>query len=276
MSDDDPQRRPYAELSLVLQDASRFKDMLFAGTNILNEVTLEADEEGIHLHALEGGAVAMVNMFIPATLFDEYELKGEGVVTYTRSELGKYLNQIGKGEILLFDTKPDRERIILRIQQAGKLSYRKFEQQQLEPILPVVPSPKIKLTADTTIKLAPLYDAIVDARMVSEYIRINSLKESFEVYGEGDIGSAYNTWEKTADDVSEHRVDEEARAAYNAVMISDITGPCRSVAEKVKVSISTDMPIKFDYDINFNGTQNLSKVKQKPQLDFYMAPMIAG
>ena len=58
---------------LTLSDNSIFKNAFESISKIVDEITLTADSEGVHLRALDRSHITFITLELDKTLFDEYE-----------------------------------------------------------------------------------------------------------------------------------------------------------------------------------------------------------
>jgi proliferating cell nuclear antigen len=243
-----------------MADAKFLKDMMGAISILVDEATFDLTPEGIKLRAMDPSRVAMVDFEWPKTVFDEYACSENAKMCINISELLKLLRRTGKDESveLSLDEKTGKLKIAIR----GKYS-RTFNMPTLEAIDEEVPTPKVSFNIKAKTTTEGLREAIEDASLVSDHVRIEASKEKLVMNASGDIMGA-NIEFKAGDDVLlEIAATEDAKATFSLSYLSEIVKASAPTSEIVLIEFSTDMPIKLDFQQEKEGT-----------LRFYLAPRI--
>jgi len=263
-----------AAFTVTLQDASAFKELIGAATATLKEVGFNVDDSGLTIYQMDDEHVSLVDAYIPSNIFDEWSLETAGTIRLNVQELKRMLDKVMKREVIVLEANPGKERLYMRLREPGKRSSRKFDLKLLEPYIEEVPSPTLIHKVVTTIKVAPLLEAVKDVLLVTDFLRIRATPDLFEVYGEGDKGYAYNTWSSDAEDLTRHSAEEETDSTYNVDKFMDLVNPCRGAAEKVTLRLSHNMPLHLEYEVKQGAATKLTMLRERPRLNFYLAPMV--
>jgi len=104
--------------------------------------------------------------------------------------------------------------------------------------------------------------AIRDANLVSEHVKVEMEEGLLKINAEGDMGSSFSEWLADSDDVLELKVDEDSNATFTLSYLQDIANAAGANSEVVTIELSTDMPIKMDFEIPTG------------RLVYYLAPCI--
>ena len=132
----------------------------------------------------------------------------------------------------------------------------------LEPLDDEVPQPKIFFKASARILTQSLRRAIRDSTLVSEHVKMEVASEVFKVSATGDMGSAQSEWEKDSDELLELEMKEDASATFTLSYLQDIINAVAASSEVATLELSTDMPIKMDFEL------------PQGRLVYYLAPCI--
>ena len=132
----------------------------------------------------------------------------------------------------------------------------------MEPLDEEVPQPKIFFKSKARLLTTSLRNAIRDANLVSEHVKVTVEGEMLKVSALGDMGSAVSEWEKGSDDLLELKAEEDSSATFTLSYLNEITNAAGSSGEVVTIELSTDMPIKMDFEL------------PKGKLVYYLAPCI--
>ena len=76
------------------------------------------------------------------------------------------------------------------------------------------------------------------------------------------MGSAVSEWEKGSDDLIELKAEEDSSATFTLSYLNEIANAASGVSEVATIELSTDMPIKMDFELS------------KGKLVYYLAPCI--
>jgi DNA polymerase III sliding clamp (beta) subunit (PCNA family) len=101
-----------------------------------------------------------------------------------------------------------------------------------------------------------------DASLVSEHVKLEISGDVFKISATGDMGSALSEWEKASDELLELKAEEDSNANFTLSYLNDIVNAVQASSEVATLELSTDMPIKMDFEL------------PQGRLIYYLAPMI--
>ena len=245
---------------LKVADAKLLRDMATAISILVDEATFKIDPEGLKLRAMDPSRVAMIDFEWPKTIFEEYTCAEPTRMCINISELLKLLKRAGKDEAveLTLDEKTGR----LEIQVTGKYS-RKFTMPTLEASEEEVPTPKITFNVKAKTTTQGLSQAIEDAQLVSDHVRVEADTEKLVLNAAGDLMGATITLQKGNDALLELEAKENAKATFSLSYLSEIIKAASATSEIATLEFSTDMPIRIDFQQTKEG-----------KLTFFLAPRI--
>jgi len=237
-----------------------FRNMIKALSVIVEEGAFAFGEDQMRLLAMDPSHVAMVDFELPKESFDKYLCDAEKRVSMNVREFLKFLDRIEKDEYVKISLDEEKMRLGIQCSRGGHV--RQFLMPLLEPSDEDVPSPKIFFKAKARMLARSLRHVVRDASLVSEHVKFEIGKDNIQVRAEGDLGSAMSTWEKGAEDILDLRAEESAGATFTLSYLEDIIGAASVSSEIVSLELSTDMPVKLDFEL----TQG--------RLVYYLAPCI--
>jgi DNA polymerase III sliding clamp (beta) subunit (PCNA family) len=97
---------------------------------------------------------------------------------------------------------------------------------------------------------------------VSEHVKVEVTGDVFKVSATGDMGSALSEWERDSDELLELKVEEDVSATFTLSYLQDIVNAVTASSEVATLELSTDMPIKMDFEL------------PQGRLIYYLAPCI--
>jgi len=243
-----------------MADARNLKDTITAISILVDEATFNITPEAITLRAMDPSRVAMIDFQWPKTAFDEYTCTEPTKLCINISELLKLLRRAGKDETveLTLDEQTARLKITIR----GNYT-RTFNMPTLEAMEEEVPTPKVtfKIRAKTTTQ--GLHQAIEDASLVSDHVRIEADKEKLTLNATGDLMGATIELKKGSGALLDIQAEEPAKATFSLSYLSEIVKAASATSDLATIEFATDMPIRIDFQQPKEG-----------KLTYYLAPRI--
>jgi len=202
----------------------------------------------------------MVDFEWPKTVFDEYSCDENMKMCINISEMLKLLRRTGKDESveLSLDDKTGKLKIAIK----GSYS-RTFNMPTLEAMDEEVPTPKVTFNVSAKTTTQGLREAIEDASLVSDHVRIEANDDKMTMNASGDIMGANIEFTKGDDVLLEMTAKEASKATFSLSYLSEIVKASVPTSEIVMIEFSTDMPIKLDFQQEKDG-----------KLKFFLAPRI--
>jgi len=237
-----------------------FRNLVKALSVIVEEGTFAMNEAEVKLLAMDPSHVAMVDFGLPADFFDRYRCEGEPKLSLNIKELLRFLDRVERDEDVTIRLDEEKARLVISCKRGGR--GRRFEMPVLEPLDEEVPQPKIFFKAKARLLTDSLRNAIRDAGLVSEHVKIAVEGEALRISATGDMGSAVSEWVKGSDDLIELKVEEDSSATFTLSYLNEIANAAGSSGEVATIELSTDMPVKMDFEL------------PKGKLVYYLAPCI--
>jgi proliferating cell nuclear antigen len=245
---------------LKVTDAKLLRDMVTSISILVDEATFKLDPEGIKLRAMDPSRVAMVDFEWPKTVFEEYTCTEPTKMCINITELLKLLKRAGKDEVLelAIDEKTGR----LQVQISGKYA-RNFTMPTLEAAEEEVPTPKITFNVRVKATTEGLKQAIEDAQLVSDHVKIEADQEKVVLNASGDLMGATITLQKGSDAVLDLEAKEPSKATFSLSYLSEIIKAASATSDIATLEFSSDMPVRLDFQQAREG-----------RLSFFLAPRI--
>jgi len=243
-----------------ISDAKLLRDMITAISTLVDEATFNVTPEGIKLRAMDPSRVAMVDFEWPKSVFEEYTADTPTKMCINITELLKLLRRTSKDESveLTLDEKTGR----LNVGIKGKYD-RTFNMPTLEATEEEVPTPKITFNVRAKATTEGLNEAIQDALLVSDHVRIEMDSEKMTMRATGDLMGATVELKKGSDAILDLEAKEPSKATFSLSYLSEIIKTAAATSDVATLEFSTDMPIRIDFQQPKEG-----------KLTFYLAPRI--
>jgi proliferating cell nuclear antigen len=234
--------------------------MITAISTLIDEATFNLSTDGISLRSMDPSHVAMVSFRWPKDVFDEYSCSDSEKLCLNISELLKLLRRAGANESADLSIDVETNRLNLKIE--GRY-IRTFNLPTFEPMEEEVPVPKVTFNTKVEMTTDGLRQALEDASLVSDHVRIIVGNDTMTMQAAGDLMGADIEMKKGDEAILSLESSEISNATYSLSYLSEIVKAASALSEIVAVEFSTDMPIRLDF-----------KQQQKGELVFYLAPRI--
>jgi proliferating cell nuclear antigen len=245
---------------LKVSDAKLLRDMATAISILVDEATFKIDTEGLKLRAMDPSRVAMIDFEWPKSLFQEFVSTEPTKICLNISELLKLLKRAGKEEAVELSLDDKTGKLLVTI--TGKYN-RNFTMPTLEASEEEVPTPKISFNVKAKTTTQGLSQAIEDAQLVSDHVKIEAEPEKMTLSASGDLMGATITLQKGNDALLDLEVKENAKATFSLSYLSEIIKAASATSEIATLEFSSDMPVRIDF-------QQIKEGK----LTFFLAPRI--
>jgi len=231
---------------------------------IIDEATFTLSERGVNLKALDPGRIAMIVFNYPKEAFEEFSVDRDGLVAFSVSEALKALKRTGKDDTAELVMVNDSARLFIKIH--SKYAERLFDLATFEPSEEELSEPKLSHEAKAKLTVQALNNAIQDAALVSDYVRVVVQPEILELKATGDVTTANIKFVKGLSpdllDLEKQDMTKPTSAYFSLDWLKEIVKGMRQLADVAVLNYSTDMPIQIDAQTS------------KGTMTFYMAPRI--
>ncbi|MCK5046368.1 MAG: proliferating cell nuclear antigen (pcna), partial [Candidatus Heimdallarchaeota archaeon] len=244
-------------LKMILADAKIWKNIIESLT-LLDEANFIASERGIELRAMDPSRVAMVDFFLPASAFEEYECSEVTRLGINLDEMTQIMRRAGTSDTLQMELEGTAKLVMtFEGQNVRSFGISLLDLGESEYPAPTIDSKvKIKLTADA------LQQAVKDAEIIGDHIRIVAEDHGITLSASSETKDVKVIIEKDSDVIAEFNVREESSAMYSLSYLSEMTKAIKA-SELVMIAFSASMPIQLEFPIVAGG-----------KLTYYLAPRI--
>lgn len=242
----------------TVDNSADFTAKIVAANVLVEEATFKLDTEGLTLKMMDPSRVCMINLEIPKETFVEYSCINPVKLALNLTNLLSLLKRAGKNDKITFEQADDGK---LSLQIDGDFP-RRFTLPTLEPDETDVPTPLISFTAKASFAAGTLSQTIEDAQIVSDHFQIRADNEKIVFDASGDLMNAKITMLKDNPALLCLTVQAPCKSTYSLSYLSEIVKACASFADTVNMELSTDLPVKLDFIMQFG------------KAEFFLAPRI--
>jgi len=232
--------------------AKELANLLKAVAVLADEPTIIITEDGLRIRSMDSSKIAMVDLFIGRSVFDEYEVDGgESTICVSLPDVLKLLRKVKKGETaeLALDEATGRVKLTLR----GKYT-RSFTIPRLEFVETVPPELKLALTAKAFLDARELRKAIEEVGLVGDFVKFTIDNEGLTLSAEGYDRSAKIEFSRACDAMIDLEIKEPATATYDASYLAKIHKAGTALADVVEVELATNKPLRLAFRLPYEAT----------------------
>lgn len=233
----------------TLDNSKTWKQIVDALATLLTEAHFLIQKDGISLIQYDSSRAAMVDLFLPAGIFQEFSCKGQHDLSLGLDELAKVSKRIAGDDRLVFDLDETQNRF--EIKMIGQAE-RTFKLQRLTP-----PEERTqKLTPTFEIEAEMFSDAfkqaVKDIGVVSNHMKIVASKDTLGFAGVGDTGEAEVSL-KLGDDslLYNLKAKQEATAMYALSYLTEIAKAISS--DSLTLKMTNNKPVLLEFSIAEGG-----------------------
>lgn len=247
-------------MKIKTTNADKLRKIFETIGNIVDEVVIKVEEEGIKIRAIDPGHIALVDFEMSKNAFDEYELTSPAKIGI---DLKPLVNVLKRAEDnVVFELKESGATLV--VSSFGNVKKR-FEIPLIDITEEALKIPELNFEAEVEMQSGVLKSAISDAAVFGEQVTIS--------VNENEI--AFIT--KSDENVSETKIDKdncfsfnlkaanekkEARSTFTLEYLEDII-KIADIIDRVKIFVGTDIPLKLEF------------VNENIKIIFFLAPRIA-
>ncbi|MEM0448780.1 MAG: proliferating cell nuclear antigen (pcna) [Methanomassiliicoccales archaeon] len=217
-------------------------------STLVDEAKFKVDAKGVALKAVDPAHVAMVDLKIEKSAFDEYAAND--------TELGIDLDKIKEvlrlsrsGDVITLEQDEDKNRLVINV---GNVTRRMNLVDTTGMSDPKVPN--LSLPAKVAVAAEELQKGIKAAESISDHIALMAKSDGFEMVSEGDTDSV--SLKLSKDQLVSLECKESVRSLFPLDYFSNMVRaiPAGTI---VTMSLGNDYPVKLEFAIaDGKGTVN--------------------
>jgi proliferating cell nuclear antigen len=235
-----------------LNNPKMFSDVISILSDIVTEVKIKANKEGLSIIAVDPANVAMTILKIPASAFSQLEVEEE-TIGIELEGFKAVLRRCSSGSSLIMKTEDN----FINIEVFDKVK-REFTLSLIDLERKDKPIPALDFSARVEIGANELIEAIEDCSIVADSCTFESSPNNFAIYAKGSLNSAKLAY--TSDEVyieSPNTTKSKYSLEYLQKMIK-----ASKLVDKIALNFSNNYPLKIDFNNSLMG------------LSFILAPRV--
>lgn len=222
---------------LKLENPKIFSDVISIISELVLEVRMKVNKEGLNVVAIDPANVAMVVFKLPAKAFSELSVEKEEVLGVSLESLKAVLRRVKFGSVLTIT----REENLLKLIIQDKVN-REFDLSLIDVEVEEKPVPNLDFSSKIEMNSLDFSEAIEDCSIVADACSFVSNPESFIIKAKGSLNSFQARFSDEANIQS-----EDASSKYSLEYLQKMIKSSR-LADKVAINFSTNYPLKLDFN----------------------------
>ena len=222
---------------LRLENPKPFSDMISIISELVSEVKIRINKEGMNIVAIDPANVAMIAFKLPASAFSKLEVEDE-TMGVSLDSLKAILKRCSFSSALTMKTEDN----FLKIEISDKIK-REFTLSLIDLDRKDKPIPSLEFATRIEINSIDLMEAIEDCSIVADSCSFESVTERFMIYAKGSLNSANLSY--SSDEVyieSPNKSKSKYSLEYLMKMIR-----AAKLTDKTILNFSNDYPLKMDF-----------------------------
>ncbi|MCS7097450.1 MAG: proliferating cell nuclear antigen (pcna) [Candidatus Methanomethyliaceae archaeon] len=241
----------------ILSDGKIWRDIIESISILVDEGVFIAGPNGIRLRAMDPSRVAMVDLELPASAFESYDCKDEIPIGVNFDDMKSIMKRVKTDEKLSLEKSESEAR--LKIKFLGKFT-RTFSLPLLDIGKEELSVPKITFSTNIKLLVSALEDAIKDAEVVSDFIKIIVERDLLKIIASGDRGEVEIEITKDSGELLSIEFSEPSHALYSLAYLKKMM-VATDLSDVCTLMFSTDMPLRLDFNMATGG-----------KITYYLAP----
>ncbi len=235
-------------IKVSFSKAKVFEDIVRMASGLLEEATFTIDEDGMTMRSMDPSRVALLDLDIPKSAFEDFEVEGSSKLGVNMERFAKILRRGSSGDTLtLKQDAEDSLDIVFRgkATRSFKLPLRDISENEQE-------LPNINSTSSASIFAEVLMESVKDASLVGDNLTLEMVPGNLKAkaHGNGQETSTVVTEDDEA--LIELDVEEESKSTYGLSYLESMIKPMGK-SDIIDIDLGSDMPLKIKYPIEDEG-----------------------
>ncbi len=224
-------------MKIKLDHPKLFSEIVSIISELVLEVRLRVNKEGLSILAIDPANVAMVVFKLPSNAFSEFEIESEEVLGVSLDNLKAVLRRIKPGSVLVI-TKEENE---LKLQIRDKIT-KEFNLALIDIEGEEKKIPNLEFASRIEMNGNDFSEAIEDSSVVADSCSFITESDKFIIKAKGSLNSYKSEFLSESIDITA----QNAHSKYSLEYLQKIIKATK-ITEKVIINFSDDYPLKLDF-----------------------------
>lgn len=220
------------------------------------ELTLHIDVEGITIRLMDPSHVALIDVSLPNTMFEKYEVQTELDVGVRAEDLSKMIKMFDKNSSITFTYKNE---LLILSNRSEKYTLGTIEANKNDTPLPKIPyDAKVFYGPNQDYNTKDFIKTLDKINILSDYVTLDTTNSRIILSGKGDKGEAQTTLERGQVTID---VNQDSIGTYSLEYIIPFVKLVKDYS--LAIEYSSRKPLRIE-----------AKIANVGRLHFYLAPRV--
>lgn len=255
-------------LNIKTIQAPIFKQVIDALKDILTDVNLEVDENGLKIVAMDNTNIVLIHMKLDADKFEEYYCDKKMYIGICMLKLHMLIKTIGTNDLLtLYVRKDDPSTLGIKITNNEKNVETNYKLSTLDIDILNIEIPPVDFHTIITMPSSYLQKIIRDMHNLADYIEIRNISDQLVLSCKGDFCSQETILgiEKSQNITISKNADDNHEIIQGVFSLKYLTifTKCTNLCSNVEIYLKNSYPIILRYSIASLGEIKLCLSQQE-------------
>jgi proliferating cell nuclear antigen len=242
-----------------LEDVGLLQDSMKTISDLISEGLFQLTDDGIELVAADPAMVALVDFKLEEDVFESYELEEETKVGLNLENFYSILRRANSNDTIVLSMDEDDSKFYIKMENTSTRDFSLPVLNLSEDDIPDTQNLEFEVIAD--LETVVLEDAIGDAMVVGDSVRISATEDGIDIVSEGDQSNVSFHIDSDAEGVLELE-GGEADSMFSLDYLDNMVG-AKKLSDTATVKLGDDFPMRMEF-----------VVPDKANLSFVLAPRI--
>ncbi len=244
---------------ISMSDVDLLKNSIPIISEIIDEGIFRVDKNGISMLSPDRAMVAVIELKILSTAFDEFNVQGEDYLGLNMANLAAVIKRAKSGDKILLERKEGGNTLKITIKGDG---VRVFEIPLLDIKAEKPPVDKLTFTSKIELESRIVEEGISDADIIGDSIIIEANPSAFRMSAKGDVSSAHLEITKQDKGLLDLKVTSNVRSQYPLDYLKKMI-KAGKISEQMVLEFGNNYPLRLEF-----------KSIDKMSLSFILAPRV--
>ncbi len=224
-------------MKLKLDHPKLFSEIVSIISELVLEVRMRVNKEGLSILAIDPANVAMVLFKLPSNAFSEFETEAEEVLGVSLDNLKAVLRRIKPGSVLVITREENELKLQIRDKVTKEFNLALIDIEGEEKKIP-----NLEFASRIEMNGGDFSEAIEDSGVVADSCSFISESDKFIIKAKGSLNSYKSEFLSDQIDITAQNAHSKYSLEYLQKMIK-----ATKITDKVIINFSDDYPLKMDF-----------------------------
>ena len=239
-------------MKLRLDHPKLFSEIISIISELVLEVRLRVNKEGVSILAIDPANVAMVLFKLPSNAFSEFEVESEEVLGVSLENLKAVLRRVKPGSVLVITREENELKLLIKDKITKEFNLALIDVEGEEKKMP-----NLEFVSKIEMNGSDFSEGIEDCSVVADSCSFITEPDKFIIKAKGSLNSFKS--EFSSDELNIQA--QTAHSKYSLEYLQKIIKATK-ITDKVIINFSDDYPLKLEFSTPF------------VELSFILAPRV--